>query len=168
MASPRQSLQTLYVAQDAQRRHRDAALLAVQQAERRLAQTLAQGQTLTHYRRDTQQRFGVAQGRPLGAEQVATVHGFTQRLEDALVQFEAVSVQARQDAEHCRTRLTDAQMRLSVLEKLIDRREALLRVRENRQQARDDDERAMALAAAAPSPLAHADPDELETSAWPH
>jgi flagellar FliJ protein len=162
MAHP---LHALYTARELQQRQRDAAQQALQQAERRLAHTLAQGQTLSHYRADTQQRYGLLEGRPLGAEQVATVQGFTRRLDEALDQFSSVSMQAREQAEQCRTRLTAAQMRLSVLDKLIERREASLHRRAERLQQRDDDERASAQARRP----THTDdtPQTEESTPWP-
>lgn len=162
MANP---LHALYTARELQQRQRDEAQQALLQAERRLAQTLAQGQTLSHYRADTQQRHGLLQGRPLGAEQLAIVQGFTRRLDEALDQFGSVSVQASEHAGQCRTRLTAAQMRLSVLDKLIERRESSLRLRAERLQQREDDERAGAQARR--TPRTDDTPKTEDSTPWP-
>jgi flagellar protein FliJ len=151
-------LQALLLARELLQRQRDAAQLALQQAERRLAQTLAQGQTLSHYRADTQQRHGLAEGRPFDAVQLATAQGFTRRLDEALDQSSSSSAQAHEQAEHCRTRLTAVQMRLSVIDKLIERRETALRQRDERRLQRDTDERAAA--------LARRTPETEESSPW--
>ena len=150
--------QALLLARELLQRQLDAAQAALQQAERRLAQTLAQGQTLSHYRDDTQQRHGLVQGRPFDVAQLATVQGFTRRLDEALDQSSGSSVQAREQAEQCRTRLTAVQIRLSVLDKLIERRQAAQRQRDERLLQRDTDERAAA--------LARRNPETEESSPW--
>jgi flagellar export protein FliJ len=142
-------LQALYVARELEQRRRDTAFQALQQAERRLAQTLAQGRMLRDVRQDTQQRHGASTERALAAQQVATLQGFTARLDDALRQHEAQCEQSRLLAEQCRTRLTHVQLRLSVLDKLIERRAASRRQDAARREARDLDERVSAAAARA-------------------
>ena len=134
-----QTLQTLLGQAESARDAAQAALrIAVDAAERARAQ-LDQLQT---YRGEYQQRWQAQFSRHAAIEIVQCYRSFMDRLEQAVAQQQRVSEQVERQAEHARTRLSECELRVASVRKLIERRLHELEQRQRRIDQKRDDEAA--------------------------
>jgi flagellar export protein FliJ len=115
-------IRSLQAVLDWERRRRDQAQSALQQAERQMAQAMAQGRMLTDYRQQTAQRWAAPLQRATTPQAMHTARGFLGRLDGALEQHSQIETVARQRAEQCRRELLAAETRLAMVDKLMQRR----------------------------------------------
>lgn len=119
---------------------RDAAHLALRDAQQRLAQVTLQADALHAHRRETLARWGVAAGVVTGVQQLQTTGQFVSRLEDVQSQQALLQQRAAALAEQRRAVLGAAERRVAMVRKLIERREATLaRQRQRREQIEADE-----------------------------
>ncbi len=132
---------------------RDEAQRALQQAERQLAQAMAQGDTLKDYRRDTAVRWGTPHNRPTGIAHLQSAHHFLARLDTALQQQTQTLQQALALADRRRAELKAAETHVAALDKLITRREQAALAKQQRSEQMANDEYAQRVAASRAEPL---------------
>jgi flagellar FliJ protein len=157
------ALRSLLTVRGREREHRDGAMLALREAERRLAQILAQGHTLQNYRQDAAGRWAVPLGRLTTTPQLHTARNFLQRLDGALLQQDHEERRLRTLVQQRRTALLAAETRLASVDQLIQRRRQAHLTRLQHREQRADDERAQAMGAANAATAAydaHDQPDD--------
>jgi flagellar protein FliJ len=101
---------------------RDAAALALQRAEQQLGAAQAQAAQLVQYRAEYITRWSAHFSQPAAMELVHCYRSFMQRLDQALAQQQGMVERQAHAAQHCRSRLQDAETRVAAVQKLIDRR----------------------------------------------
>lgn len=143
------SLHAFTVAVDLAERQRDAArqrlkdMLGAQQAAQ------AQLDQLEGYAQETQGRWGVSQGRMLQPELLQHHYQFIGRLEHAIAMQQRVVGGHQQRIEQARQALLQAELRLSSLQKVLQRRQAEQeRQQQRREQKQTDEHAALRLGAA--------------------
>lgn len=156
-------LRALLIVLERERERRDAAMLALRDAERRLAQAQAQGLTLLSYRDDTAGRWVAPLGGVTTLPQLQTARDFLQRLDAALQQHEHEQHRVQSLVQQRRAQLLAAETRLASLDKLVERRQRAHRALQHRREQLASDERAQLIAsrsehATHPEP-AHEHPD---------
>ena len=132
-----QSLNTLLEREEAER---DAALAALHAARQQAEGARAQSAQLLAYRADYEGRWSKQFARQGAIEIVQCYHGFTQRLEQAIVQQQRVAEHALAQLEHARALLQACELRVASVRKLIERRvQAQERVAARREQKQTDE-----------------------------
>ena len=140
-------LRALLIVLDRERERRDSAAVALRDAERRLAQAMARGQTLLTYRADTAVRWCTPQDRTTSTPQLHTAHSFLQRLDVALEQQDDEHRLMETVVRQRRAQLVAAETRVASLDRLVERRQRVHQLQQQRREQRADDERAQAMAA---------------------
>jgi flagellar protein FliJ len=133
---------TLTVLLEREEAARDAALLALQQAESQLTQARAQAEALAAYRHETVARW---QAQMKAASGIEVVHGyrtFMQRLDQALAQQAGVVERAEAAVSARLEARLAAETRVAAIGKLIGRRVQEHRHAEHRRDQRQTDEAA--------------------------
>lgn len=148
-------LHSLLIVLERERERRDAAMLALRDAERRLAQADAQGRTLLSYRDDTASQWGTPLGRVTTPPQLHTARHFLQRLDAALQQHGDEQQRVQALVQQRRAQLLAAETRLASIDRLVERRRRAHRARQDHREQKASDERAQVLAARGPSIDAH-------------
>ena len=133
---------TLTVLLEREEAARDAALLALQQAESQLTQARAQSEALAAYRNETVARW---QAQMKAASGIEVVHGyrtFMQRLDQAMEQQAGVVERAEAAVSARLEARLAAETRVAAIGKLIGRRVQEHRHAEHRRDQRQTDEAA--------------------------
>lgn len=133
---------TLSVLLEREESARDAAMLALQQAEAQLTQARAQAEALTAYRGETVARWQAQMKVAAGIEVVHGYRTFMQRLDQALEQQAAVVQRAEATVAHRREACRAAETRVAAIGRLIGRRVQEHRHAEHRRDQRQTDEAA--------------------------
>lgn len=122
-------------------RERDAAVVALRQAEQRAAQAHAQHKDLGSYQAQHDARW-MAEFRQHGAARaiVQTHAQFGQRLSDAIGQQAQQAELLDQRVLQCRQLLQERELRVASVRKLLERRTAEARQRANRAEQKAADE----------------------------
>jgi flagellar FliJ protein len=126
---------------------RDAALAECQRADAQARQALAQLDQLERYRQDYDARWGAASGRSGSVTQLQGLHGFMQRLEQALAQQRRQCDGAERRAAAAREALLARELRVAAVRKLLQRRAEAARQHAGRLAQRASDESAQRAAA---------------------
>lgn len=119
---------------------RDAAALALRQAEDHLARVRAQAEQLGQYRLEYIERWQAHFKGHAAIEIVLCYRSFMQRLDQAVTQQQALSERAQSAAGRSRQLLVEAEMRVAAVRKLISRRvEEHRRAVDRREQKQTDE-----------------------------
>lgn len=133
---------TLSVLLEREESARDAAVLALQQAEAQLTQARAQAQALAAYRGETVARWQAQMKAASGIEVVHGYRSFMQRLDQALEQQAGVVQRAEASLGQRREARLAAETRVAAIGRLIGRRVQEHRHAEHRRDQRQTDEAA--------------------------
>jgi flagellar protein FliJ len=149
-------------------RARDEAVMRQQQAERQLRAAQSQGEQLSAYRGDCEQRWTQRFRQGSGIDIVQCYQGFIQRLHGAVAMQDDVMQRAAVQLERARAQTVKEELRVASIRALVERREAAARLaHERREQKMQDDMAARALALQRSRLDAAAMPDmPNETAAW--
>jgi flagellar FliJ protein len=128
-------------------RARDAAEAEFQRADASARQAAAQLDQLDRYRRDYDDRWGAASGRSGGIAQLQGLHGFMQRLEQALAQQRRQCETADRRAAGAREALLARELRVAAVRQQLQRRADGARQQATRVAQRATDEAAQRAAA---------------------
>lgn len=121
-------------------KQRDAALVALQQAEAHGTQLLEQARQLATYRSDTQQRNPATQGRCAAIELLRCHDGFMQRLEQAVTVQQQSLASSQRRAATLKSQLLAHELRVASVKKLAERRlQAAERIGAQREQRQSDE-----------------------------
>ncbi|MEP7283407.1 MAG: flagellar export protein FliJ [Rubrivivax sp.] len=121
---------------------RDTAQADWQRTDTQARQAHAQSEQLERYRHDYTQRWGARSGRTGSVGQLQALHGFLQRLEQALVQQRQQCELAERRAIAARAALLARERRVASVLKLLQRRAEEQRRQATRQTQKHDDEAA--------------------------
>jgi flagellar FliJ protein len=135
--------QTLSVLLEREQAARDAALLALQQAENHQAQAQAQHQSLVAYRCDYIARWSAQMQQSASIEVVHCYRSFMVRLDQALDQQAAIVQRAETTVAQRRSERIAAETRVAAIARLIGRRIEAHRHAEERRDQRHTDEAAL-------------------------
>lgn len=114
--------QTLTVLLEREQGTRDSAALALQRAEQQLDRANSQAEQLAQYRTEYIARWAAHFNRQSAMEIVHCYRSFMQRLDQALVQQQAVAERCAGTVQRCRAELLAAELRVAAVKKLIGRR----------------------------------------------
>ncbi|MEO5735244.1 MAG: flagellar export protein FliJ [Rubrivivax sp.] len=121
-------------------RQRDAALVALQQADAHSSQLLEQARQLATYRSDTRQRNPATNGRSAAIDLLRCHDGFMQRLEQAVTMQQQSLDVAQRRAVALRCDLLARELRVASVRKLMERRlQVALRSGVQREQRQADE-----------------------------
>ena len=136
------SLNALNVAVEAATRKRDAARQVLQDMQRVAQAGQAQLEQLSGYAQETQGRWGMREGGTLQPEVMHHHYQFIGKLEHAIgLQSGVVQEQARR-VEQARQALLEAELRLTSLRKVVERKQHEQAIAQMRREQKQTDERA--------------------------
>jgi flagellar FliJ protein len=145
-------LQMLFTLLEREKKRRDDARAAVQAALRNVEAQAQQAHGLTGYRLEYCAKWSAKFQTAATIEILRSYHGFLARLDQAIAQQQQVVVHAERQAELARQKLVEREIRVATVERLIERRQALLaRIADRREQKNLDE---MAARRAPPRELA--------------
>ena len=121
---------------------RDAALLALQQAQARADAARTQAEQLAAYRGDYQRRWTQQFAQRGAIEIVHCYQGFNDRLQQAITHQDNASAQCSAQLENARRLLQERELRVASVRKLIERRRLEQRRAEERRDQKLTDEAA--------------------------
>jgi flagellar export protein FliJ len=133
-------IDSLNTVREHQRRLRDQAQRALQQAERQMTQTAAQGHTLKSYRMETATRWTTPRGRTTDPVSLSTARNFLARLDGAMAQQTFSMEQLQTLVIRRRAEWLAAETRLAAMDKLIGRRQRAALLLLNRREQFSSDE----------------------------
>jgi flagellar FliJ protein len=140
-------LQTLL---ERERKRRDEQMAHVRAAVANVQTQQQQADGLTGYRGEYCQKWSAQFRQAAPMEIVRSYHGFLARLDQAIAQQQAVVDHAHRMVEVQRQRLVEREVRVATVERLIQRREAMLAKVADRRDQKNLDEMAQRLAGARP------------------
>jgi flagellar FliJ protein len=115
-------MQSLSILLEREEQERDAALAALHAARSHADAARAQAEQLVEYRAEYQRRWTEQFARAGAIEIVHCYQGFTQRLEQAIVQQDRLAQHAKAQAERAQATLAACELRVASVRKLIERR----------------------------------------------
>jgi len=121
---------------------RDAALVLLQQAEKRTENAQAQAEQLVAYRGQYRQRWTQQFSSSSAIEIVQCYQGFGERLEQAIAHQQQMVAQCRAQVERMRQLVQERELRVASVRKLIERRQQEQRRAEERRDQKLTDEAA--------------------------
>ena len=121
-------------------RERDAAWAEAQNALQTQQSAAAQVDQLLVYRREYEQRWATQFKTEGRMELVHCYRGFMDRLTQAVEQQQRVCAYSATQVERTREKLTEAELRVASVRKLIERRSQELRLSADRQEQKQTDE----------------------------
>ena len=121
---------------------RDSAFAASQQAAQQAAQARAQAVQLVEYRSAYEQRWRSQFGQSASIEILRCYTDFSHRLAEAIAQQQRVVAHLDTQAERARELLTEKELRVASVRKLIERRQDELRRAADRRDQKQTDEAA--------------------------
>lgn len=134
-------LRTLQLLLEQAEQARDAALMALQQAEARAAQAHAQARELGSYRQQYDQRWlAQFQNEGAGVQILQAQQQFGQRLSDAIAQQGSTAALLDARVANARQQLQERELRVASVRKLIERRQAELLSKQLRAEQKISDE----------------------------
>lgn len=140
------SLQPLITLLQQVESQRDQAQVQQQRAELKWNSAQQQAEQLLAYRADYIQRYGPQAGRPTTLELMRCYEGFMSRLQDAIRQQDQMVVQCEQAYRHASHVLTDYELKIASVQKLIERRQKEKLVQEEKRERKITDEQATRIA----------------------
>lgn len=132
-----QAIQTLLGQAETQR---DTALAAMRDAEHSAERTRTQASQLRDYRAEYQQRWATQFTRPSAIEIVQCYRSFMERLDQAIAQQQRACDMAEQNVLLARSALTDCELRVASVRKLLERRDLEAKAQSSRLDQRRTDE----------------------------
>jgi flagellar protein FliJ len=124
-------------------RERDQARVALLQAENTSNRALAQHDQLLSYQADTRARAPGRSGQAASVVMLQLHQGFSERLDQALLQQQGVLERSQADLLTRRERLLQAELKVAAVQKLLQRRAAEQDQIERRRDQRQTDESAL-------------------------
>ena len=121
-------------------RERDQAWAEAQAAAQAHQAAAAQVEQLLVYRREYENRWSTQFRTEGRIELVHCYRGFMDRLTQAVEQQERIAAYAQTQMERTRAKLTEEEMRVASVRKLIERRQQELRLSADRQEQKQTDE----------------------------
>jgi len=143
------SITTLQTLLEQAERERDAAQLALRQAEDGERRAADQADQLDNFRRDYLSRWGAQPGRAGTVTLLQCYHGFMERLNQAQSQQQRQCEASRQRTAQAREALRSRELRVAAVRKLIERRQSAAHAVAERREQKRNDEAAQRLAWAA-------------------
>lgn len=137
-----------------ERKRRDQALQECRELERQAQAAQGQVQTLQSYRVEYQQRWSGQFRQAAPIEILRCYHGFVARLDHAINAQQGAAQQAETRWQAGRERLRQRELKLATVQRLIERRQHLLRQAADRREQKQSDEAAQRKAWAARRDLA--------------
>ena len=148
-------LQMLQVLLEREQKRRDDARTALQSTQRQAEAQRQQADGLTTYRGEYCAKWSANFQRAASIEILRSYHGFLGRLDQAITQQQQVLAHAQRQVELARQRVVEREIRVATVERLIQRRQALLaRAADRREQKNLDEMAARLVRARAPAGLA--------------
>lgn len=141
-----QAFHAIELAIDLARSRRDAALQALQQVQRGVAQARVQMQQLQQYARETQGRLVRPQGQIEAPPLLTHYDQFMDRLESTLRMQDGVLVEWDRRLAQARTLLEQAETRLAGLKRVLEARQHAQALKAQRREQKQMDEWATQLA----------------------
>ncbi|HEX7686742.1 MAG TPA: flagellar export protein FliJ [Burkholderiaceae bacterium] len=145
-------LQMLFTLLDREQKRRDDARAVVQGALRNVEAQQQQADGLASYRVEYCAKWSAKFQTAATIEILRSYHGFLARLDQAVAQQQQVVAHAQRQAELARQKLVEREIRVATVERLIQRRQALLAKIADRRDQKNLDE--MAARRALPRELA--------------
>ena len=130
-----------------EQKRRDEQMAAVRNAAANAEAQQQQADSLTVYRSEYCQKWSAQFQQAAQMEILRSYHGFLSRLDQAITQQVSVVEHARRMVEAQRQRLVEREIRVATVERLIQRREALLAKVADRRDQKNLDELAQRLSA---------------------
>ncbi len=146
MSSDAQSLQTLNVLLDKIAAERDQAKVYLGECMARAQAAHTQADELKDYRSDYEVRWGQRFAKGGTMDLLTCYQNFSGKLEEAILSQGKLSSHADQRVELARTQLLALEMRVTAIQKLIDRRRAESERQQQRQEQKATDEFAARIA----------------------
>ena len=137
-------LQTLL---EREQKRRDDAQAAMRAAQANVAAQQQQADGLTGYRSEYCRKWSAQFQQAASMEILRSYHGFLARLDQAVTQQQAVVAHAQRGVDAARQRLVEREVRVATVERLIQRRQALLARIADRRDQKNLDEMAARLSA---------------------
>ena len=137
-------LQTLL---EREEKRRDEQMAAVRAAVANAEAQRQQADGLTTYRDEYCQKWSTQFQKAAQMEILRSYHGFLARLDQAVTQQQAVVAHAQRGVDAARQRLVEREVRVATVERLIQRRQALLARIADRRDQKNLDEMAARLSA---------------------
>jgi flagellar FliJ protein len=132
--------ETLQLLLEKERRKRDEAQAVVRAACANVEAQKAQGDSLAQYRGEYCAKWSAKFQQGSSMEILRAYHGFMARLDQAITQQQAVVAHAQRGVDAARERLVEREIRLAVVERLIERRrEQMARIQDRREQKNLDE-----------------------------
>ncbi len=144
--SDAQSLQTLNVLLDKITAERDQAKVWLGECMARAQAARAQAGELKDYRMDYEMRWGQRFAQGSTVDLLNCYQNFSGKLEEAIVSQGNLAGHADQRVELARTQLLALEMRVTAIQKLIERRKAEAQAQQQRQEQKATDEFAARIA----------------------
>ena len=140
-------LAMLQVLLEREQKRRDDAQAALRAAHANVDTQQQQADGLTGYRTEYCQKWSTQFQQAASMEILRSYHGFLSRLDQAITQQQAVVAHAQRGVDSARQRLVEREIRVATVERLIQRRQAVLARIEDRRDQKNLDELAQRLSA---------------------
>ena len=135
-------IQALLMVLEAAEKARDEAVSTMEAARQAHVASRQQAQSLTDWRQEYQRRWQTQFQQSGGMEIVRCYQDFTVRLGDAVSEQDRRVLMAEEHLARCRAQLIERERRVAAVSQLIDRRQAELQLKQNRQEQKATDEQA--------------------------
>jgi len=135
-------LQMLFTLLEREQKRRDDARVALQAAVRAAEAQAQQADGLASYRGEYCAKWSANFQKAASMEILRSYHGFLSRLDQAIAQQAQVVAHAQRQVEAAREKLVEREIRLATVERLIERRQALLAKIADRRDQKNLDEMA--------------------------
>ncbi|MCH8178395.1 MAG: flagellar export protein FliJ [Proteobacteria bacterium] len=135
-------IQSLLLVLEAAEKERDDAVSAMEAARQAHQAARQQSQSLTDWRSEYQRRWQSQFQQSGGMEIVRCYQDFTVRLGEAVSEQDRRVDLAEQQLARCRAQLIERERRVAAVSQLIERRQAELQHKRNRQEQKATDEQA--------------------------
>jgi flagellar FliJ protein len=134
--------QALLLVLESAEKERDETLSSLEAARRAYDAARQQAQSLVDWRREYQQRWQNQFRQTGGMEIMRCYQDFMLRLADAVGEQDKRVEQAQLYLVRCRVQLIECERKVAAVAKLIDKRQAEIQLRQNRQEQKATDEMA--------------------------
>lgn len=135
-------VQALLMVLESAEKARDEAVSTLEAARQAHMASRQQAQSLTDWRQEYQSRWQTQFQQSGGMEIVRCYQDFTVRLGDAVSEQDRRLLMTEHHLARCRAELIERERRVAAVSQLIDRRQAELQLKQNRQEQKATDEQA--------------------------
>lgn len=135
-------IQALLMVLESAEKARDEAVSAMEAARQAHEASRQQAQSLTDWRQEYQRRWQTQFQQSGGMEIVRCYQDFTVRLGEAVSEQDRRVTMTEQQLARCRAQLIERERRVAAVSQLIERRQAEMQLKQNRQEQKATDEQA--------------------------